>query len=137
MDLSWRFDRWFARLPRSPRDAGTVSRLVVRPKHGERESPAAIEVSPEGGVHGDRWASEPRSKAENQVSLINVHVIESLAGRDPERSILSGDNLHVDLDLSEENLPAGTLLHIGSAVLEITPLPHRPCRNFVERFGAV
>ncbi len=137
MDLSWRFDRWFARLPRSPCENGEVARLVLRLDHGEREAPDSIEVSPEGGVHGDRWSRDLHSTSENQVALINVHVIESLTDGNPERAILSGDNLHVDLDLSEENLPVGTLLHVGTAILEVTPKPHRPCRYFVERFGAL
>ena len=97
--------------------------------------PDAIECSPELGVHGDRWLGGERSTTDNQISLINVHVIDSLAKRDPARAALAGDNLHVDLDLSEENLPVGARLHVGTAVLEVTALPHRPCRHFVAHFG--
>jgi MOSC domain-containing protein YiiM len=63
-------------------------------------------------------------------------VLRSLADGDVERMALAGDNLHVDLDLSEANLPAGTRLVAGDVVLEVTDEPHRPCRSFVERFGA-
>ena len=54
---------------------------------------------------------------------------------DPDRRVLAGDQLHVDLDLSEANLPPGTRLALGTAVIEVTPEPHRGCAKFVERFG--
>jgi MOSC domain-containing protein YiiM len=136
MDLSFRFDWWFARLPRSPRDAGKLVRVFVRPTSGTRARLASARLTPAGGVDGDRWSSDPDRSPGNQVSLINVHVIDSLSAHDPERSGLCGDNLHVDLDLSEENLPVGTALTIGEVVLEISAHPHRPCKHFHQRFGA-
>ena len=136
LDLSWRFDAWFEALPRSPRDHGRVERCVVRTGRVQRALPAAIEVSVEQGVAGDSWTGHQHSGPGNQVSLINVHVLSSLADGDALRMALSGDNLHVDLELSEANLPVGTLLRIGTAVLRVSPVPHRPCRSFVERFGA-
>lgn len=135
MDFSFRFDLWYALLPSSPRDDGRVVRCVVRPDHDRRETPASIRVTREHGVEGDRWTREPGPRRANQVSLVNVHVLRSLAGNE-ERMALSGDNLQVDLDLSERNLPPGTRLAIGAALLEISPEPHRPCRKFHERFGA-
>ncbi|MBK7642784.1 MAG: MOSC domain-containing protein [Planctomycetes bacterium] len=135
MDLSFRFDLWYALLPASPKDEGRVVRCVLRPAHDRRETPEAIRVSPERGVEQDRWSNDPEGRPGNQVSLINVHVLRSLAGTE-ERMPLSGDNLHVDLDLSEENLPVGARLSIGSALLEVSADPHRPCKKFHERFGA-
>lgn len=136
MDLSFRFDWWYRTLEKSPRDLGKVVRCVVRPSSGERLAPRAIELTPEDGVLGDRWSSDPQRVPGNQVSLINVHVIDSLSGEDEARAILAGDNLHVDLDLTEANLPVGTLLTLGDVVLEVSDLPHRPCRSFHARFGA-
>lgn len=136
MDFSFRFDWWFERLPKSPRDRGRVVRCVVRPAHGERAAPATLELTTAGGIAGDRWSSDPHAVPGNQVSLINVHVIDSLSTGDAARAILAGDNLHVDLDLSEANLPLGTLLTIGDVVLEVSDVPHRPCRHFHARFGA-
>ena len=52
-----------------------------------------------------------------------------------ERWPLAGDQLYVDLDLSEENVPAGTRIAVGAAVIEVTDQPHRGCRKFVERYG--
>lgn len=139
MDLSFRFDLWRRALPASPRDSGLVAGLVVRPGcqgHGARLRPAEIRLDVEQGVVGDAWYGSPKRREGNQVSLMNVHVLRSLCGGDPEHMALSGDNLQVDLDLSESNLPVGTRLTIGDAVLEVTPEPHRPCRHFHERFGA-
>ena len=48
---------------------------------------------------------------------------------------LAGDQLYLDFDLSAENLPAGSHLAIGSAVIEVTPPPHLGCGKFVARFG--
>lgn len=137
MDLSFRHDFWLARLPRSPATLGRVELIVVRPRKGERIQPAEVEVSAERGVHGDRWESDPHSRPGNQVSLMNVHVLRAVAGNDPTRLAPAGDNLVVDLDLSEKNLPVGSLLTIGDVVLEVTPDPHRPCASFVERYGAL
>jgi hypothetical protein len=135
VDFSFRFDLWWALLPASPKDEGRVVRCVIRPAHDRRETPETIRVSPERGVELDRWDSDAARRPGNQVSLINVHVLRSLAGSE-ERMPLSGDNLHVDLDLTESNLPVGTRLAIGSALLEISADPHRPCRKFHQRFGA-
>jgi MOSC domain-containing protein YiiM len=135
VDFSFRFDRWFERLTASPFDVGLVERCVVRPSRGVRLTPTEIRLTPEGGIEGDRWIHDEHRRPGNQVSLMNVHVLRSIAG-DESRMPLAGDNLLVDLDLSEENLPPGTRLEIGDAELMISNDPHRPCRHFHERFGA-
>lgn len=111
-------------------------RCVVRPSAGVRRAQDAIELTIEAGVVGDRWSTDPHGRPGNQVSLINVHVIDSLSDGDAERARTSGDNLHVDLDLTEANLPVGTTLTIGEVVLEVSSEPHRPCKLFHQRFGA-
>lgn len=108
--------------------------LVVRPAPGERRRVEELELDTERGVVGDYWQDGEPGAA---VTLINTHVLASLADGDEERMALSGDNLQVDLDLSEPNLPAGTHLTIGEVVLRISEEPHRPCRSFVGRFGAL
>jgi MOSC domain-containing protein YiiM len=135
VDLSFRFDWWYKQLPASPRDLGRIERCVVRPSHGARLTPTEIRLTPAGGIEGDRWIHDEHRRPGNQVSLMNVHVLRSIAG-DEARMPLAGDNLLVDLDLSEENLPAGTRLEIGGAELMISNDPHRPCRHFHQRFGA-
>ena len=66
---------------------------------------------------------------------MNARVIALLAG-DPDRRALAGDQLYVDLDLSAGNLPPGTRLALGSAMIEITALPHTGCGKFTARFGS-
>ena len=147
MDLSFRFDRWFERLPASPRDRGRVERCVLRTGKGERQLPQAVRIEPGRGALGlaagpdggppseDHWGVYDYDEPGNEISLVNVHVIASLASGDPAKMALSGDNFQVDLDLSEENLPVGTELWLGEALLRISPMPHRPCLKFVTRFG--
>lgn len=52
-----------------------------------------------------------------------------------DRRQLAGDQLYLDLDLGRENLPPGTRLAVGSAVIEVTAAPHTGCRKFADRFG--
>jgi MOSC domain-containing protein YiiM len=137
LDLSWRFDGWIDGLPKSPRDTGWVERCVVRTGPGQRSLPGEIELVPGRGVQGDAWGKDKDATPDNQVALINFHLVQALSEGDAQRSALSGDNLQVDLDLSEANLPVGTRLSIGAqTVLVVSPAPHRPCRHFHERYGA-
>jgi MOSC domain-containing protein YiiM len=136
IDLSWRFDGWYDALPRSPKERGTVTRLVLRTGPGLRATPPEIELAPGHGAVGDAWSRHPHSAPGNELALMNVHVLRAVCEGDESRMPLSGDNLHVDLDLGEANLPAGTRLGVGSAILLVSELPHRPCKHFVERFGA-
>ncbi len=136
MDLSFRFDGWFKALPASPKDGGTVHRLVQRPAGGgvgARLTPETVRVEVGKGVIGDR-RSRDLSPSEGEVSLMNVHVLRAVAG-DEEHMSKSGDNLQVDLDLSEANLPAGSRLRVGTAILRVSEQPHVPCGLFIERFG--
>ena len=125
----------------SPRDVGRVEAIFLRPSEGERASPESVYLSPEDGVQGDRWAStsgrrlpDGRPDPSIQVSLMNARVLDLLAGT-REKWPLAGDNLIVDLDLSEENVPAGQRLAIDDVLLEVTEVPHTGCRKFIERYG--
>ena len=137
LDLSFRFDRWYEKLARSPRDVGTVERCVLRTGPGKRETPDEVELEPGRGLVGDNWGSHEHDEERNEVSLINAHVARAVAKGNEARTPLTGDNFQVDLDLSEENLPVGTVLSIGAAELRVTDLPHRPCLRFVKRFGPI
>jgi MOSC domain-containing protein YiiM len=61
--------------------------------------------------------------------------VAALVAQDPDRWALAGDQLYLDLDLSEDNLPPGARLALGAAVLEITAEPHTGCKKFSARFG--
>ena len=89
--------------------------------------------TPQEGLRGDRWGSRPHKTANRQVSVIRTDIMNLLAGEaDP---CLSGDNLHVQLDLSTANLPQGSRLKIGTALFELTSETLAPCEQFERRFG--
>ena len=71
---------------------------------------------------------------EMQLNLMNARVISLVAGSE-DRWALAGDQFFVDLDLTKENLPAGTRLAMGSAIVEVTAVPHLGCKKFSARFG--
>jgi hypothetical protein len=121
--------RWAATEP-APRASGTVRLICVRVDESVHETPDQVEVTVEDGVAGDRWATGRRD-LDAQVTLMNVRVAKLIGGP----LDLAGDNFQVDLDLSEEALPVGTRLRIGSALLEVSPAPHTGCKKFRARFG--
>lgn len=121
-------------MPRSARDTGVVKLVVIRPQKGERLVPERAEISPEQGVHGDRWRLGEAPHPDTQITLLNWHVAELVAHGQPLE--LFGDNFVVDLDISEAALPVGTRLRMGSALVEITPTPHTGCQKYRARFGA-
>jgi MOSC domain-containing protein YiiM len=118
---------------RSPRDEGRVDLVIRTPAVDEREILAEAELDPERGLLGDDWWG-PGAETGRQVTLMNSRAA-ALVAQTPERWALAGDQLYVDFDLSVENLPAGTRLMVGSAVLEATGVPHRGCTKFMARFG--
>lgn len=125
----------------SPRDGGKLALIVRRPKVDRREVIEEGTLDIENGLIGDNWLTRGSSRTDNglghpemQLNLMNIRFAELIAGS-RERVPLAGDQLFVDLDLSRENLPIGTRLSIGSAVIELTAIPHLGCKKFVERFG--
>ncbi len=123
-----------AEILESPSREGTVELVVRRPAEGEREVLEEGVLDPEHGLVGDRWTDKPRHP-DTQLTLMNARAIALIAG-ERERWALAGDQLYVDLDLSSENLPPGTRLEVGSALLEVTDELHTGCAKFTERFGS-
>ncbi|HWE33695.1 MAG TPA: hypothetical protein VG410_09430 [Solirubrobacteraceae bacterium] len=121
---------------RSPQNRGPVELIVRRPGIGERELLDAATLDPEVGLVGDSWIWKHGSKRKPraQLTVMNVRAA-ALFAVDPQRRALAGDQLYVDLDLGGENLPPGTRLSVGEAVIEVTDLPHTGCGKFVKRFG--
>src|SRR5436190_21392404 len=108
----------------APPDEGLLQLIARRPAVGEREVLEEAELEVERGLVGDSWSlrgKSPNPKA--QVTLMSARAAALIAG-DHERWPLAGDQLYVDLDLSSENLPPGTRLAIGSAIVEVSDLPH-------------
>jgi hypothetical protein len=125
----------------SPKDEGTLDLIVRRPAVGRRDVLDDGELDVATGLVGDTWnirssrqTADGSPHPDMQINVMNSRVIAMIAGEKP-RWGLAGDQLYVDLDLSTANLPPGTRLAIGSAVIEVTAQPHTGCAKFVQRFG--
>jgi hypothetical protein len=125
----------------SPSDAGVLELIVRRPQTGEREVLDAGELDLAEGLVGDNWKTRGSSRTADgsshpdmQLNIMNARVI-ALVAQDKDRWHLAGDQLFIDMDLSAANVPPGTRLAIGSAVIEVTDQPHTGCKKFVARFG--
>ena len=123
-----------AHIEAAPREAGTVELIVRRPRTGEREVLDVARLDPDLGLVGDRWIHGADPQRDEQLTLMSSRVVHLLA-RDRQLWPLAGDQLFVDLDLSVENLPPGTRLAVGGAVIEASPVPHTGCKKFRARFG--
>ncbi|MEO5887239.1 MAG: MOSC domain-containing protein [Anaerolineales bacterium] len=125
----------------SPRDAGVLKMIVRRPNVDEREIVDECELDLQQGLAGDSWKDRGSSHTPDgsanvnaQLTIMNARVIALLA-QDEARWSLAGDQLYIDMDLSEDNLPPGTRLALGSAVIEVSAQPHSGCKKFSSRFG--
>lgn len=130
-----------AEIRRSPRNDGRLMLIVRRPQTEQREILEQAELDVALGLIGDNWQARGCSSTDDgtahpemQLNLMNARAIDLIAAN-KNRWQLAGDQLFVDLDLSGENLPPGTRLAIGSAILEVTAVPHTGCKKFTARFG--
>jgi MOSC domain-containing protein YiiM len=119
-----------------------VELIVRRPAIGAREILEEATIDPAVGVVGDTWNIRPSSSMpdrtphpEKQVTLMGVRAVAAVAGG-RENWPIAGDQLFIDLDLGLANLPPGTRLAAGTAVLEVSAAPHTGCAKFTERFGS-
>lgn len=133
--------RALVHIRQAPATRGTLDLIVRRPTVEAREVLEAGRLDPAEGLVGDNWRFLPSGQTPDrsphpgrQLTLMNSRVIALLA-RVPDRWALAGDQLYVDFDLSEANLPAGTRLTIGEAEIEMTDQAHTGCAKFVSRFG--
>jgi len=126
----------------APKDEGRVRLIVRRPGEGQREILEEGELDSKLGLVGDDWVNRPGLRSDlpspyAQVTVMNARYTSLIAGDGgPEAWALAGDQLYLDLDISEQNMPRGTRLSIGSAVLEIQAEPHTGCAQFSARFGS-
>ena len=128
-------------IKRSPRDEGILHMIVRRPATEEREVLEEAQLDLTEGMVGDNWGNRGSSRTSDgsshpdmQLTIMNTRVIDLIA-RDKERWHLAGDQLFIDIDLSLDNMPPGTRISLGSAVIEATDQPHTGCKKFVARFG--
>ncbi len=118
----------------APSDFGQLKLIVRRPDVDQREMPEEGHLDTEQGLVGDSWFTRDNADPEVQLTIVNARVIGLLA-QIRDRWSLAGDQLYLDMDLSDENLPPGTQLSLGDAIIEITEPPHTGCKKFVARFG--
>jgi hypothetical protein len=120
-------------LPSAPTDSGQLEAIVRRHPDGHREELPEVRFSLEEGVPGDGWNRRPPRKPEAQLAVMQMDLAQLIAGK--QSVTLFGDQLFVALDLSQKNLPAGSRLRVGKALVEVTPEPHNGCLKFKGRFG--
>jgi hypothetical protein len=128
-------------LRQAPKDDGVLQLIVRRPQVDEREVLDEAQLDPVLGLIGDDWhvrgsrrTPDGSAHPEMQINIMNSRVT-ALVAQDKDRWPLAGDQLYIDMDLSKENLPAGSRIAVGSAVLEVSAFPHTGCHKFVARFG--
>jgi hypothetical protein len=121
-------------MPASAKEEGRVCLLMRRGKAGRRETLQTAVLEPDEGVPGDAWGRSQRRKNDMQVAVMEKGVAELIANGQP--LALFGDCLVLDLDLSTGNLPPGSRLRVGEALLEVTPEPHNGCQKYRARFGS-
>ena len=120
-------------LPELLKDTGRLALIVRRPADGVRETPQSVRLTPEEGLPGDAWGRSSSPKIEAQLAVMRRDVAEVIANGQP--LTVFGDSLFVDFDISIDNLPSGSRLRVGEAVVEVTPMPHDGCAKFKGRFG--
>ncbi len=120
-------------LPALPSDRGRVTLIVRRPDPGLRETPDRVLLTPEEGIPGEFWNRKPGVTVDSQITVMQTTIAELIANGQP--LTLFGDNLFLDLDVSGANLPPGSRVQIGEALLEVTPKSHTGCKKFSGRFG--
>jgi hypothetical protein len=122
----------------APDDNGPVEMIVRRPQENEREIVQSGELTTDGGLVGDSWIDRVDGNGDPylpaQLTLMNARVAAAVAVT-RDRWPLAGDQIYVDMDISQANLPAGSRIRVGDAVVEISEVPHTGCAKFSGRFG--
>ncbi len=130
-----------AHIQASPKDEGRLEMIVCRPDMGIRKVLEEATIDLSKGLLGDNWSRRPSSRTPDksphpdmQLNIMNARAI-ALIAQTKDRWKWAGDQLYIDLNLSTENLPTGTQLSIGSAIIEVTAQPHNGCKKFAQYFG--
>ena len=125
----------------APADDGVLELISRRPAVDEREVLTEVRLDAVDGLEGDTWRVRGSSRTadggpspDSQLTVVNARASAAIAG-DRDRWPLAGDQLYVDLDISVTNLPPGSRVQIGSAVIEFSESPHTGCAKFQSRYG--
>jgi MOSC domain len=126
---------------KSPLDSGALKLIVCRPSTGVRKRQESAELDPAVGLVGDNWSTRGSSSTQDgsshpemQINIMNSRAA-ALVAKYPERWAEAGDQLYIDMNLGAANLPPGSQLEIGTAIIEVTAVPHTGCSKFMARFG--
>jgi hypothetical protein len=126
-------ERVLAELAPPPKERGTLVLIVARKGGSRRETPESVRLSVHDGLPADLWRKNAPERLDQQLAVMRVDIATLIANGQP--LTLFGDQLFLDLDLSSANLPAGSRLRVGEALLAVTPEPHNGCIKFRQRFG--
>jgi hypothetical protein len=126
-------ERRLAALPSPPRERGTVRLLVRRVDRGLRELLDSTALSVDEGMPGDLWSRGIDRDPQSQLTVMETRVAELIANG--QSLAIYGDQIFLDLDLSQDNLPPGSQVRVGAALLEATTKHHKGCAKFRSRFG--
>jgi hypothetical protein len=122
----------------APKDAGPIEMIARRPAENQREIVESAELTTDAGLVGDSWINRVDENGDPyfpaQLTLMNARVADAVAVT-RDRWSLAGDQIYVDIDISKENLPPGSRIRVGTAVVEISDVPHTGCDKFAGRFG--
>ena len=126
-------ERGLEALPPAPTNQGQVYLVVMKGQGGQRQTPMQVLLAPAAKIPGDDGHDKEDSDGDKQLTIMQRDVADLIANGQPLP--LFGDNLFLDLDLSTENLPPGSRVRVGKAILQVTPQPHNGCSKFRGRFG--
>lgn len=125
----------------APKNETTVDQLCFRPDRNEREFPQQLTLTRDQGVPNERWLSEPWLRDDTgaphrgiQVSILSRRVWDAV--RVSDDMIHPGDTIIADLDTSMDNLPLGTRLRVGTAVIEVSDVYNEGCVKWKARYGS-
>lgn len=125
----------------APADNAPIHGLCLRPGFGQRSFPDRLTLTRAEGVPGERWLTTPwlrlpdgRPDPAIQVSILPVRVLD-LVWRDRDGTVHPGDNIVADLDCSLTNLPPGSLIAAGTAVLRVSEVFNDGCVKWKARYG--
>lgn len=126
----------------APKTDAPIDSLCLRPARNERRLVQSIRMTRAEGIPGERWLTEPwltlpdgRPDPRIQISILPTRVMD-LVWRDRVGTPHPGDPIVADLDCSEANLPEGTLIQAGTAVLRVSDEFNAGCVKWKARYGA-
>ncbi|WP_062763020.1 hypothetical protein [Falsirhodobacter sp. alg1] len=124
----------------APKDNTPVTMLCFRPATGERDFRDHLRLTRAEGIPGERWLTRPWMRLPDgsphpaiQVSILPKRVLDLVW---TDHSVPHpGDPIIADLDTSLANLPTGSLIRVGTAVLRVSGEFNDACVKWKVRYG--